>query len=247
MSMSETIEGRNPLLEALRANRAISKIYLAKGSDQRELREIMALAKERGIPLQWVPRQKLEALASTKGHQGVVALASPVPYADLDEILARAKEQGEDPFIIILDHLEDPHNLGAILRTAEAVGVHGVVIPKRRGVTVTGTVTKTSAGAVEYVPIARVANLRQAMEELKEKGCWIVGADLQGSISFFEADLKGPLALVIGSEGQGMSRLVRETCDLLIKIPMVGRLNSLNASVAASVILYEIFKQRLRG
>lgn len=245
--MSEVVEGRNPVWEALRANRAINKILVAKGSSQRDLKEIITLAQERGIPVQWVPRQKLESLAQTKGHQGVVALASPVPFVELSDILLRAQEKGQDPFIIILDHLEDPHNLGAILRTAEAVGVHGVVIPKRRSVTVTSTVTKTSAGAVEYVPIARVTNLRQAMDELKAQGLWIMGADIQGHKSFYEVDFKGPLALVIGSEGQGLGRLVKENCDLLIKIPMVGHLNSLNASVAASIIMYEAFKQRLGG
>jgi 23S rRNA (guanosine2251-2'-O)-methyltransferase len=175
----------------------------------------------------------------------VVALASPIEYVEIEDIIARAKEKNEDPFIVILDHLEDPHNLGAILRTADAVGVHGVIIPKRRGVSVNSSVAKTSAGAVEFVPVARVANLVQAIGKLKELGCWVVGTDAEAAEVFYTANLQGPLAIVVGSEGKGISRLVKENCDFTVKIPMAGRINSLNASVAASVILYEVYRQRI--
>lgn len=240
----EVITGKNPVLEALRGGRTINKILLAKGADEKTNQEIINLATAKGIPLQWVSRQLIEQKAETKAHQGVIAFASPIGYVEIEDILDLAKSKQQDPFILLLDHLEDPHNLGAILRTAEAAGIHGVIIPKRRGVSVNTTVSKTSAGAVEYVPIARVANLVQAMDKLKQAGCWIVGTDQDGQEDYYNADLTGPLAIVVGSEGKGISRLVKENCDFRVKIPMVGRINSLNASVAASVMMYEVYRQR---
>lgn len=245
--MSEAIEqitGKNPVLEALRAGRTINKILLAKGTEAKTNQEIINLATVKGIPIQWVERKLIEQKSETKAHQGVLAFASPISYVEIEDILETAKSKQQEPFILLLDRLEDPHNLGAILRTAEAAGVHGVIIPKRRGVSVNTTVTKTSAGAVEYVPIARVTNLVQAMDKLKEAGCWIVGTDQDAQEDYYQADLKGPLVVVIGNEGKGISRLVKENCDFTIKIPMVGRLNSLNASVAASIIMYEVYRQR---
>lgn len=243
----DVLEGKNPVLEALRGGRAINKIILAKGAGERANQEIVNLATAKGIPLQRVSRQQMEQKAESKAHQGVIALVSPIQYVEIEDILAIARKKQQDPFIIILDHLEDPHNLGAILRTGEAVGVHGIIIPKRRGVSVNSTVAKTSAGAVEYVPLARVANLVQAMEKLKQVGCWIVGTDHEAGEEYHRANLKGPLAIVIGGEGKGITRLVKENCDFTIKIPMVGKINSLNASVAASVILYEVFRQRVQA
>lgn len=240
----DIIAGRNPVLEALRAGRTVNKIYLQQGGAERTNQDIYSLAKTSGIPVQWVAKQQLDEKAVTKAHQGVLAFVSPFAYVDLEDILARAQQRNEDPFILLLDHLEDLHNFGAILRTAEAVGVHGVIIPKRRGVSVNSTVAKTSAGAVEYVPVARVPNLVQAIGKLQSRGCWVVGTDAGAQDIFFAADLRGPVAVVIGSEGKGLSRLVRKACDFTLKIPMAGRLNSLNASVASAIILYEIFKQR---
>ena len=238
----DLIAGKNPVLEALRAGRPINKILLAKGTETNQ--EIINIATAKGIPIQWVERQLIEQKIETKAHQGVLAMASPIGYVDIDDILEIAKKRQEDPFLLLLDHLEDPHNLGAILRTAEAAGVHGVIIPKRRGVSVNSTVAKTSAGAVEYVPIARVANLVQTMEKLKQAGCWIVGTDQDAQEDHYKADLKGPLVVVVGSEGKGIGRLVKENCDFTVRIPMTGKLNSLNASVAASIIMYEVYRQR---
>jgi len=240
----EVIAGKNPVLEALRAGRTINKILLAKGNDDKANQEIINLTTAKGIPIQWVSRQLIEQKAETKAHQGVLAFVSPITYVEIEDILSLAQARGQDPFILILDHLEDPHNLGAILRTAEAAGVHGVVIPKRRGVSVNTTVSKTSAGAVEYVPIARVTNLVQTMEKLKQAGCWIVGTDQDAREEYYKADLTGPLAIVVGSEGKGISRLVKEKCDFTVKIPMAGKINSLNASVAASIIMFEVYRQR---
>ncbi|HHU32841.1 MAG: 23S rRNA (guanosine(2251)-2'-O)-methyltransferase RlmB [Zhaonellaceae bacterium] len=245
--MDETLEiiaGKNPVLEALRKGRSINKIMFSKGTEEKSNQEIINLATAKGIPIEWVPRQLIVQKAETKAHQGIIAFASPISYVEIEDILALARAKQQDPFILLLDHLEDPHNLGAIIRTAEAAGVHGVIIPKRRGVSVNTTVAKTSAGAVEYVPVARVANLVQAMDKLKQNGCWIVGTDQDAREEFYNADLKGPLTVVVGSEGKGISRLVKENCDFTVKIPMVGKINSLNASVAASVIMYEVYRQR---
>lgn len=241
----DVLIGRNAVTEALRAGRGINKILLADGDREGQVSEIVALAKERGIVLQFVERSKIESVAGGLRHQGVLAYVAPVAYAELDDILAKAEAAGEPPFLLLLDELEDPHNLGALLRTADATGVHGVLIPKRRSVPLTATVAKTSAGAVEYVPVARIGNISQTLKALKEKGFWVAGADMDGQQNYYEADLTGPLVLVVGSEGKGMGRLTKEQCDFIVKMPMVGKINSLNASVAGSILMYESMRQRL--
>ena len=241
----DVLIGRNAVTEALRAGRGINKILLADGDREGQVSEITALARERGIILQFVERSKIEAVAGGLRHQGVLAYVAPVAYAELDDILKKAEEAGEPPFLLLLDELEDPHNLGALLRTADATGVHGVLIPKRRSVPLTSTVAKTSAGAVEYVPVARIGNISQTLKALKEKGFWVAGADMDGSQNYYEADLTGPLVLVVGSEGKGMGRLTKEQCDFIVRMPMVGKINSLNASVAGSILMYESLRQRL--
>lgn len=241
----DVLIGRNAVTEALRAGRGINKLLLAEGDKEGAVSEILALAKERGIVTQFVERSKIEAIAGGLRHQGVLAYAAPVAYADLEDILKAAEEKGEDPFLLLLDELEDPHNLGALLRTADATGVHGVLIPKRRSVPLTATVAKTSAGAIEYVPVARIGNITQTLKALKDKGFWVAGADMDGTQNYYEADLTGPLVLVVGSEGKGMGRLTKEACDFIVKMPMTGRINSLNASVAGSILMYESMRQRL--
>lgn len=240
----EFIAGRNSVLEALKGGRTINKILVAKGERHGSLREIIGLARSVGLVVQEVEQAKLDGIAEGVRHQGVVAMVAPVAYAEVEDILARARSLGEPPFIVLLDELEDPHNLGAILRTADATGVHGVLIPKRRSCPLSATVAKTSAGAVEYVPVARVGNVAQTIQRLKKEGLWVVGADADGEKKYYEADLRGPMLLVIGSEGQGMSRLTKEGCDFLIRIPMRGAISSLNASVACSLLLYEVMRQR---
>lgn len=241
----DVLIGRNAVTEALRAGRGINKLLLADGDKEGMVSEIIALAKERGIVTQFVERSKIEAIAGGLRHQGVLAYAAPVAYAELEDILKAAEEKGEAPFLLLLDELEDPHNLGALLRTADATGVHGVLIPKRRSVPLTATVSKTSAGAIEYVPVARIGNIAQTLKTLKDKGFWVAGADMDGSQNYYEADLTGALVLVVGSEGKGMGRLTKEVCDFIVKMPMVGRINSLNASVAGSILMYESMRQRL--
>lgn len=241
----DVLIGRNAVIEALRSERGINKILLAEGDREGSVKEILSLARERGIVVQSVNRSKLEAVAGGLRHQGVLAYVSPVAYADLEDILKRAEEKEEPPFLLLLDELEDPHNLGALLRTADAAGVHGVLIPKRRSVPLNATVAKTSAGAVEYVPVARIGNISQTLRELKQRGMWVAGADMDGEQTYYEADLTGPLVLVVGSEGHGMSRLTREHCDFVVRMPMAGRINSLNASVAGSILMYEVMRQRL--
>ncbi|SDF85767.1 23S rRNA (guanosine(2251)-2'-O)-methyltransferase RlmB [Sporolituus thermophilus] len=240
----DIIAGRNVVMEALRSGRPINKILVAKGERHGLVREIVGLAREQGLVVQEVDVAKLDAVAMGVRHQGVVAMVAPVAYVDVDEILAQAAAKGEAPFLVLLDELEDPHNVGAILRTADATGVHGVLLPKRRSCPLSATVAKTSAGAVEYVPVARIGNIVQTLEKLKKAGLWVVGADMAGDKAYYEADLTGPLVVVVGSEGRGMGRLTREACDFLVRIPMRGRLSSLNASVACSLILYEVLKQR---
>jgi 23S rRNA (guanosine2251-2'-O)-methyltransferase len=242
--MSRQLEGRNPVLEALKAGTTINKLIIQKGEKHGSILKIMAIAKERGIPLQEIDKKDMDSMSKTYGHQGVIALISEYKYYEVDEILDIAREKGDLPFIVILDKIEDPHNLGSIIRTSNAAGVHGVVIPRRRSVSVTPVVAKSSAGAVEYVPVAREVNLSRTVDMLKEKGLWIAGADMEGA-SIYESDLTGPLALVIGSEGKGISRLLKEKCDFLVSIPMVGRITSLNAATAGAIIIYEIFRQRL--
>lgn len=245
-SYSDLIAGRNAVMETLKSGRPINKVFIAKGERQGSIKELIALVKEKKLILQEVESKRLDEITGGARHQGVAAYASPVEYAEVEDILERARVLSEPPFLVLLDELEDPHNLGAILRTADAAGVHGVLIPKRRSCQLSSTVAKTSAGAVEYVPVARIGNIAQTMKELKKQGLWIVGADMDGDKNYYEADLMGPMVLVVGSEGKGIGRLVKEHCDFLVKIPMRGKINSLNASVAASILLYESLQQRLK-
>ena len=238
------IEGRNAVTEALRAGVAIDKIFIARGETDSALGHIASTAREKGIVVVDADRRKLDAMSRTHSHQGVIAQAAVREYASVDDILAAAREKGENPLIVVCDELSDPHNLGAVIRTADAAGAHGVIIPKRRSAGLTAVVAKTSAGAVAHVPVARVANLTSLLKELKEEGIWVFGAAAEGPTSLYQADFKGPAAIVIGSEGTGMSRLVEETCDFTVSIPMLGKINSLNASAAAAVLLYEAVRQR---
>jgi len=242
--MSDYIAGRNPVLEALKHGTTIHKILIAKGAGKGSVIEITAKARERRVPVQEVERNYLDKLVQDTNHQGVAALIPAREYVEVDDILKRAREAGEDPFILVLDEIEDPHNLGAILRTADATGVHGVIIPKRRAVGLTATVSKASAGAVEYVPVARVTNLARTIEELKEEGCWVAAADLDGEMLWHNKNLSGPLVCIIGSEGKGVSRLLKQKSDFLVRIPMKGRVSSLNASVATAVLCYEVLRQK---
>ena len=239
------IEGRNALTEALKAGRTIDKVFVADGDTDRSLQRLAAEAKEAGAVIVPVDRRKLDQMSTTRSHQGVIALVAAHVYYTIDDILEAAAEKGEAPLIVICDELSDPHNLGAIMRSAECAGAHGVIIPKRRSVGLTATVAKASAGAVEYMKVARVTNLNNAINELKEKGVWIYGTAAEGSIPMYKADLTGPAAIVIGNEGDGMSQLVRKNCDVMVHIPMKGRISSLNASAAASILLYEAVRQRL--
>ena len=238
------IEGRNALTEALRSGRTIDKVFIAAGETDRGLQRLAADAKETGAVVVPVDRRKLDAMSQSHSHQGVIALVAAREYFTLEDILQEAADRGEAPLIVICDELSDPHNLGAILRTAECAGAHGVVIPKRRSVGLTAVVAKASAGAVEYMKVARVTNITAAIEDLKKQGVWVFGTAAEGSIPMYQADLKGPTAIVIGSEGDGMSRLVRQSCDVTVHIPMKGRISSLNASNAASILLYEAVRQR---
>lgn len=239
------LEGRNALNEALKSGRQIDKVFLVDGNPDRSLLRLAAQAKEQGAVIVRTDRRKLDQMSVTHAHQGVIAVAAAHEYATLDDILRRAEERGEAPLIVLCDELSDPHNLGAILRTAECAGAHGVVIPKRRSVGLTATVAKTSAGAVEYLPVARVGNLTGAIEELQARGVWIFGAAAEGTVSLYEADLAGPAAIVIGNEGAGMSRLVAQKCDFTVRIPMRGEISSLNASAAAAILLYEAVRRRM--
>lgn len=236
------IYGKNPVIEALKSDRDIHKIWIAENSQKGQMQHILKLAKERNVFVQYVPRKKLDQM--TPDHQGVVAQIAAYQYAEVDDLLNHAKSKNEDPFLVILDGLEDPHNLGSILRTADACGVHGIIIPKRRSVGLTQTVAKLSTGAIEYVPVARVTNLARIIDELKEKGLWIFGTDMKDSQDYRKMDATLPLALVIGSEGKGISRLVREKCDFIVHLPMKGHVTSLNASVAAAILMYEVQRKR---
>ncbi|WP_082034367.1 23S rRNA (guanosine(2251)-2'-O)-methyltransferase RlmB [Cohnella kolymensis] len=240
----EYLAGKHPVLEALKSGRSLNKIWLSNQAQRHLVQPIMEEARARGIVIQQVEKRKLDQLVPDMQHQGVVAQAAAVSYAEVEDLLARAAERSEPPLLVLLDEVEDPHNLGSVLRTVDCAGAHGVVVPKRRSAGLTAVVAKTSAGAVEYVPVARVANLVQTMDKLKAAGVWIAGADIGAESGFYETDLTGPLAVVIGSEGKGLSRLVRENCDFILSLPMYGRINSLNASVAAGVILYEAVRQR---
>lgn len=237
------MEGRNAVLEVLKSGRDVEKIYVQKGNVEGTLKRIVAQAIEKGIVVSEVQKQKMEEMAQTKNHQGIIAVVSAHAYVDVTDILQIAKEKEEPPFLVILDEITDPHNLGAILRTAEAAGVHGIMIPKRRSVGLTAVVGKTSAGAMEYVPVAKVTNISKTIEDLKKEGLWIACADMAGE-DYFDANLTGPLALVIGSEGEGVGRLIKEKCDFTVSIPMYGKISSLNASVAAGLLMYEVVRQR---
>ena len=239
-----TIEGRNPVFEAIMADRPIEKIYISAKSGGSQITKIINAAKEKGVPFKTLPPERIDEIAKTESNQGVVAICAEVSYSTVEDILNRAEEKGEGPFIIIADEITDPHNLGAIIRTANAVGVHGVIIPKNRSAGINPVVLKTSAGAANYTPVARVGNLGQTIEFLKKQGVWITGADMAGDKEMCDSDLKGPLAIVVGSEGKGISKKIKESCDFLVRIPMVGEINSLNASVAAAVLMYEALRQR---
>jgi 23S rRNA (guanosine2251-2'-O)-methyltransferase len=239
------IEGRNAVMEALRAGTAIDKIYLQKGETDKTLGHIASKARAAGTVVVEADRRKLDAMSRTHAHQGVIALSAVREYATVEDILRAAEAKGEAPLLVVCDELSDPHNLGAVIRTAECAGAHGVIIPKRRSAGLTAVVAKTSAGAVAHVPVARVPNLSALLKELKDRGIWVFGTAADGATSLYDADLKGPAAIVIGSEGGGMGRLVAESCDFLVSIPMRGKLNSLNASAAAAILLYEAVRQRL--
>jgi 23S rRNA (guanosine2251-2'-O)-methyltransferase len=240
---NDVIEGRNPVNEAIRSGREINKILVAKGSLEGSIKKILGLARDKGIIIQTVDRAKLDSISESKNHQGIIAYVSPHEYSDLETILSDLEEKGENPFFIICDEITDPHNLGSIIRTANAVGANAVIIPKRRSAAITPVVAKTSAGAVEYVPVCRVTNLAQTIDELKNRGIWISAADMDGDRAHFEADFTGKIAIVVGSEGNGISRLVKEKCDFIVNIPMKGEVTSLNVSVAAAILMYEVLRQ----
>lgn len=243
MTEQEHIAGKNPVLEALRSGREINKIWIAEGVKKAGINELLDLARERGVLVQFVPKKKIDQLSSAN-HQGIVASVASYKYAELDDLFKKAAEKNEDPFFLILDELEDPHNLGSILRTADAVGVHGIIIPKRRAVGLTAVVAKASTGAIEHIPVVRVTNLAQTVDTLKERGVWIAGTDAKGASDYRKMDATLPLAIIIGSEGKGMSRILKEKCDFLYYLPMVGHVTSLNASVAAALLMYEVYRKR---
>ena len=242
--MSEQVEGRNAVLEAFRSGRCVDKLFILDGCQDGPVRTIAREARKKDTIINYVSKERLDQLSETKAHQGVIAQVAAYEYATVEEILAKAEEKGEPPFLVLLDNVEDPHNLGAIIRTANLAGAHGVIIPKRRSVGLTSTVAKTSAGATNYTPVAKVTNLVRTIEELKEKGIWFVCADMGGE-SMYQLNLTGPIGMIVGNEGEGVSRLVREACDFTASIPMKGDIDSLNASVAAGVLAYEIVRQRL--
>lgn len=244
--MEDMIIGKHAVLEALRSGRTVNKIWIAQGSNPQQISQVIDMARSAGVIYQFVDRRKLDQMVEGGArHQGVIAQVAPHEYASIDDLFAAAETRGEPPLFVILDEIEDPHNLGSVLRTVECAGAHGVIIPRRRSAAITQATVKTSAGAVEYVPVARVSNLAQTIEGLKQRGVWIAGADAAAKSSAYEADLTGPLAIVIGNEGRGMSRLTRDKCDFLIKLPILGRIQSLNASVACGILLYEAVRQRM--
>jgi len=245
--MSEQIEGRNPVLEALRAGHPLIKIYILKTETSGPIRTIIDTASHKGIPVNSVDSQALDRMAVTRNHQGVIAVVAEWRYATLDNILQNSSAKNEQPFIVILDGVEDPQNLGSIIRTAEAAGVHGIIIPERRAVGLTAAVSRASAGAVEYLPVARVTNLTKTIRELKKAGLWFTGVEMDGKIELDQADLSGPISLVLGGEGRGISRLVAEECDQIVRLPMWGRVNSLNVSVASGIAFYEVRRKRNLG
>lgn len=242
--MTTTLKGRQPVLEALKSGSPIEKIFVLFGTHGSGIDQIRRLARQHGIPLSEVDKQRFREIAGDEGAQGVVALAGLKEYSGLEDLLEAAHRAGEPPFLLVLDEIEDPHNLGALIRTAECAGVHGVVIPKHHAASVNSTVMKTSAGAALHLPIARVTNIVQSLESLKKAGCWIVGTDMEGDRPYDSMDFEGPIVIVVGSEGKGMRRLVRERCDFLVTIPMYGKIGSLNASVAGALVLYEAARKR---
>jgi 23S rRNA (guanosine2251-2'-O)-methyltransferase len=245
--MEDIIYGKNPIIEALEAGHEINKMLLLEGSRDRNLQKIIETARSKKILLQFVDRKMMDKIAEGENHQGVIAYISPYEYYEVDALLQIARDKGEPPFLIICDEITDPHNLGSIIRTANAVGAHGVIIPKRRSAAINQTVVKTSCGAVEYVPVARVTNITQTIKTLQKEGVWIVGTDM-GAPVYHEANLTGSIAIVVGNEGDGISRLVKESCDFMISLPMMGAVSSLNASVACGVVMYEVVRQRnLKG
>lgn len=242
--MSEDyIMGKNPIIEALKAERDIHKILIAEGSLRGQMLEITQMAKEAHVIVQFVPKKKLDGMIEGN-HQGVIAQVAAYQYAELDDLFALAAKRNEDPFFLLLDEIEDPHNLGSIMRTADATGAHGIIIPKRRAVGLTATVAKLSTGAIEHIPVVRVTNMSRTIDELKEKGVWIAGTDAKGKDDYRQMDGTLPLGLVIGSEGKGMGRLIRDKCDFLVQLPMAGHVTSLNASVAAALLMYEVYRKR---
>ena len=244
-NFSDQIEGRNPVLELLESGKDINKIFISRGEKQGSINKIIAKAKENKVIIVEVDRNKINEMSQTGNHQGVIAIVPPFEYCEVEDILKEARERNEDPFIVILDGIEDPHNLGAIIRIAETAGAHGIIIPKRRAASVNSTVNKVSAGAVEHMKIARVNNINDTIKYLKDNGIWIIGTDMEATKYYYEVDFNLPVGIVIGSEGFGMSRLVKENCDLLVKIPMKGKITSLNASVSAGIAMYEIVRQRM--
>lgn len=240
-----TIEGRNAVLEAFRSGKPIDKLFILDGCQDGPIMTIKREAKKQDTMVRFVPRERLDQMSETGKHQGVIAYAAAYEYAEVEDLLQAAEKKGEPPFLILLDNIEDPHNLGAIIRTANLVGAHGVIIPRNRAAGLTATVARTSAGALNYTPVARVTNLAKTMEELKKRGLWFVCADMDGT-SMYQLDLKGPIGLVIGNEGEGVGRLVKEKCDFVASIPMKGDIDSLNASVATGVLAYEILRQRMQ-
>ena len=243
---TDQVEGRNAVIELLESGKDINKIFISNGEKHGSINKIIAMAKERKVLIKEVNKSKINEMAQEENNQGVIAIVPPFQYSDVDDILENAKMKNEEPFIIILDGIEDPHNLGAIIRTAETAGCHGVIIPKRRAAVVNSTVAKASAGAVEYMKIARVNNLTETIKYLKKQGIWVYGTDIEAKDFYYNQNLTGPIAIVIGSEGFGMSRLVKENCDVLLKIPMKGKITSLNASVSSGIVIYEVVKQRIK-
>lgn len=241
---NDQVEGRNAVIELLESGRDINKIFISNGEKHGSINKIIKMAKQRKVLITEVNKTKLKEMAKTENYQGVIAIVPPFEYCGIDDILEESKKRNEDPFIVILDGIEDPHNLGSIIRTSETAGVHGIIIPKRRAASVNSTVAKVSAGAVEYMKIARVNNLTEAIKYLKDKGIWICGTDISTDTYYDKQDFTGPIAIIIGSEGFGMSRLVKENCDFLVKIPMKGNITSLNASVSAGIVIYEAVKQK---
>lgn len=241
---NDVIIGRNPVLEAIRSGRDINKILIAEGAQKGSIGQVIQQAKKERVQVQTVPKKKLDAIVDGQNHQGVLAYVAAYDYAEIDDIFDRAKELDTEPFILVLDEIEDPHNLGSILRTADAVGAHGVIIPKRRAVGLTSAVAKASTGAIEYVPVARVTNIARTIDELKERGVWFAATDAKGDQDYRQANYDMPIGLVIGSEGKGIGRLVKEKCDFLVSLPMEGKVTSLNASVAAALLMYEVHRQR---